>query len=171
LCVATSVFALVATRHGNTNFNSGYWGFALFWDINSTHIVCPDTRDINAYVTLVDLVYKHKYFEDAETNYGKGGLYYKYIANELLEKGLFQLGLATHPLQDKHGHSDYYQTQKNWPFSEAYQVGKDEDDVTHTYSIGLIEYEHFDDVIKSRDETYNVLGRFYKKYKTTIDKR
>ncbi|MCL2512541.1 MAG: hypothetical protein FWF08_01460 [Oscillospiraceae bacterium] len=100
---------------------------------------------------------------------------------QLLKNGLFLLGIATHPVQDKHGHNDYYYDLR--VFDNLFTLlissvipGILEDRVTETYDLCLygdkvMTYEHFDDVIKSRDETYHILGRFYKEYKDVIDRR
>ena len=88
-----------------------------------------------------------------------------------LTEGLVQLGVALHPAQDKEGHIDYYArkitllTFIDGALSEAWDAGTYADDVTNTYSINGVKYYHFDDVIRSRNETYNILGRFRIGYK------
>jgi len=76
-------------------------------------------------------------------------------------------------MQDKHGHSDYYAREGILPTSDNTQAAANADKVDHYYfdlKTG-VKIEHFEDVIKSRDETYNILGRFYKEYSNVIMRR
>jgi len=72
-------------------------------------------------------------------------------------------------MQDKDGHSDYYVDDGTAPIWETAPNVYYADQVNHYYfdKVG-VKIEHFEDVIKSRDETYAVLGRFYKEYKGAI---
>ena len=76
-------------------------------------------------------------------------------------------------MQDKDGHHDYWSpdfTLCGWMENNCITNFFDGDDVKRTYElrgvgeISGVKYYHFDDVFRSRDETYNILGRFLKKY-------
>jgi len=150
------------------------YGIKMIWDENDAKgVVWPDSRDIRALQILVRLEQEQKYFSDAQKSYEKSGLWNYLTANLEHFNGLYQLGLALHPLQDKHGHNNYYQEQRK-DLCSAITAGIEEDSAGSVFYLFLYEssngekrkmkYEHFDDIIRTRDETYNVLGRFYKGY-------
>ena len=108
---------------------------------------------------------------------GLNGLLNQIKTEYYLTEGLWLIGKATHPVQDKWGHNDDYQEDKAdiWAsipgFLMAGYTGLVEDQVKSIVDpANGIKYEHFDDVIRSRDETYSILGRFYKEYKEVINK-
>jgi len=71
-------------------------------------------------------------------------------------------------MQDKHGHIEYYQTETLYkPESILSIIASgltDGDEVDLVYDIHGVKYYHFDDIIRARDATYNILGRFYMAY-------
>jgi len=90
----------------------------------------------------------------------------------LTSNGLLLLGIALHPIQDKYGHLDYFY-ELSTCLLKSVAPGWNADQVGYSYEIILygdktMVYEHFDDVIKTRDVTYGLLGRFFKEYNNLI---
>ena len=132
----------------------------MIWNVHTTRIVWPDSRDIVSYGAQVKLAKECYDFKLPGLN---GKLIDFIVSLVKRDDFLFRLGVAIHPLQDKWGHSDYYMEQKNLLNFVSY--GTREDDVEDVYTDATgIKHEHFEEVIKSRDETYSVLGRFFKDY-------
>ena len=127
------------------------------------------------------LIDKEKLFKEA-SDYYKAENTAKY--KETLKKALYDLGYSLHPIQDLPGHGDdYVKYTRNggiiswgrpigipvWnhggftePTTGADEVGWDKV-VKHG-----IRYYHWDDVIWTRDLTYDLIGRFYKEYKNLL---
>ena len=144
-------------------------------------MVLPDTRELNAYNTLIKLVNEEQ-FEEAKRLYEiydgveswriLTKLSAKDKADKQLENALFEIGVAAHPMQDKDGHIDFFASDD--PFEDFFGsliAGLKADMVFVTYNINGITYEHFDNMIQSRDETYNIIGRFYMEYGDIIRRR
>jgi len=150
--------------------------------MNSTYnyieVLLADAREWRALGHLIDKV--EPYFNSGDEN------------------AIFELGYASHPMQDLTGHSDDYVkntprlglAMKNVPiyvsiipylgwspvWHHGYEVkllgrtitdtdtGADDVDWDKLVKHG-IRYYHWDDVMWSRDLTYDMLGRFSKKYK------
>jgi len=157
-----------STWHGNNNFND-----AIFWADNGKGIVWIDIRDVRALEILVELTNgtdDYNYFDEAKKYSAGNDLWSREMTSLYIYNGLYQLGVALHPLQDKHGHSDYYKQEETNLLKGPF-YGIVEDQSGSCYYLNGIKYEHFDDIIKSRDETHNVLGRFYKKYKDVVNRQ
>jgi len=148
-----------------------------FWKAQSWHgngylfqpmgMILPETRDFRAYETLIELVNKIK---EAEDQYENGNLLEIIDAQLFLELvAFYELGRAVHPMQDKHGHHDYFAANdietilNNW-INFPGLLPFDGDNVSVHYDIHSVIYCHWDDAIRSRDETYHILGRFRMAY-------
>jgi len=131
--------------------------WAMSWHANTNMgTLLPDSRELRAYETLICLTEK-KFFEKGKIN-----------------DAMLQLGIALHPAQDKHGHDDYYAAAK---YSLVGNIisgalkGGDGDKVDGKYERNGVTYYHFDNLIRTRDETYSMLGRFFEVYKGAITMR
>jgi len=140
------------------------WGIAaitlnteLFWDVFGWHgninlfKLVPDSRDYHMLETLIKLEVNCKLFE-----------------NGCLPLGLEELGRALHPVQDKDGHADYWQIE---PFALIYLVSMivvygmfDGDDVGAYIDQDEVRYYQTENLSRTRDVTYDVIGRFAKQY-------
>jgi len=134
-------------------------------------MVLPDTRDIRAYEVLTDLM-KKGYFEEAEKYYKKSGALNKACADEYLVLALVQLGIATHPAQDRDGHDDFFvNTDGMFPLDPERPGDGDNIEFIQEDPKTGIKTEQFSNMPKSRDATYNILGRFQKEYGAVINMR
>jgi len=136
---------------------------AMSWHANTNMgTLLPDSRDIRMYETLVCLE-TLKLFELAKC------LEDKPLAKESHKLALWELGIATHPAQDKHGHADYFVLPKysfvgNIVYGSIRGEGDGDNVKQELGPIDGITYYHWDNLIRSRNETYNILGRFHMKY-------
>ena len=158
---------------------AGYLTIVLFkltqsWHTNmnnyeTLNMLLPDTRDLRSLEKLVNLEINLSYFKDAKTLYTNGQKAKAWLS---LQAAMCQLGMAVHPAQDKDGHHDYW-TPPTFTISGLIWAGKeygtDGDGVGLTYPLNGVTYYHWDDLIRSRDATYNILGRFYKEYERVIN--
>ena len=150
-----------------------YINWAQSWHGNmnnykSLNMLLPDTRELRSYETLVCLTETSNLFETAQC------LTDGALARESVRLAMWELGIALHPAQDKDGHHDYW-APPTFTISGLIWAGKeygtDGDDVGLTYPLNGVTYYHWDDLIRSRDATYNILGRFYRKYEGVIKMR
>ena len=139
---------------------AGWATIVLFWEAQSWHqntnlyepmfMIWPDTRDIHILEMLITID-ENKYFEKSNIKFG-----------------LEELGRTLHPAQDKHGHDDYYAPDASMiglVLAVIANGAADGDAVKDSYSLDGVRYYHFDNLIpKTRDATYDILGRFSKKY-------
>ena len=110
---------------------------------------------------------------------------YKELHGIKNKEWLFHLGFALHPIQDLTGHNDDYVTYDRFGTAGAsflpvgnnvwhhfnnrlYDPTKYADDVDSYFEKHGITYYHWDDVIWTRDLTYDLIGRFYKEYKNLL---
>jgi len=143
--------------HGNTN---------LFTPMG---MILPDTTDLRAYETLITLAnMKNVYDEICLLDW--------YVSGLDKDKFFVSLGIALHPVQDIYGHNEYYRidvtpggiaTVAVNVFGGNNYIINDGDDYEMVYSIHGVKYYHFDDILRARDATYNVLRRW--KYRIDHD--
>jgi len=127
-------------------------------------MILTDSRDLRMLETLIKLDAEHK--DCTVTNC--------IIEHLKYDEFLTQLGVAMHPAQDKHGHHEYFSINpkeagglvtglKNW-VEHAINYGGlmpfDGDDVSVDYTIHGVKYYHWDNALRSRDASYDILRRF-----------
>jgi len=210
------IVLLAATPLAATNQETAapiYWDAdGQSWHLNQNRgrgTCWPDTRDLRA---LESLIVAKGCLEEAKSDLNSGLFWKIPFAWWNKEMGIRQLGYATHPLQDKDGHNDYFTVwiDTNWvdlslfniprvegtwahgmpfideilgiPFIDKIPIingiysyfiptiGRYADEVNVEYTEYGITRLHFEDALKSRDETWDVLSRFNRAYGYIFDR-
>ena len=125
---------------------------ALSWHGNTNLFqLVPDSRDLHMLETLIEMEIECKYFDNGN-----------------LILGLTNLGRAVHPAQDKDGHADFWQIEFSSTLELLYKgftLGFfDGDDVSAYFDQDEVRYYQTENLVRTRDATFDVLGRFLHKY-------
>jgi hypothetical protein len=132
--------------------------------------VLPDSRVLRSLEHQIRLE-ERGYFAAAQEMFSRG-IVARPAARYLRMRGLHELGRIIHPMQDRFGNYEFFSSGFWANFGTAMTIifgdisigSSGSESVGRTHNRHGVTYHVFDRVIRTRDVTYDALGRFYRQY-------